>query len=261
MPRSFPHHERLPVAAIRVVDTAREVPLALAFALLYIGAAFPTARVVRDWPHPIWGATLFTSDAFYVFVFKVGLLLVVPLVGLRSLGYGTADFLLRWRPSPRSVLVLVLAFAAGLIVNVSWWHQITAATSTYPAPVAILRVVVGCIVVLVAAAIPEELVYRWGLQTRLERAWGRLPAIVTTVVLFTAWHLPTRFLLAQGDEGKPGNLASVLVGTGIPVFVLGLAFGFARDRWRNLPALVAFHWGIDTLPSVASFLRLPPGGH
>lgn len=108
------------------------------------------------------------------------------------------------------------------------------------------------------AALPEELVYRWALQTRIERIWGRLAAILLAAVLFTAWHLPTRYLLASGAEGRAGDLASVLRGTGLPVLVVGLSFGWAWDRWRNLPALVALHWGIDTLPSVASILRLPP---
>lgn len=49
--------------------------------------------------------------------------------------------------------------------------------------------------------------------------------------------------------------------TGLPVFVVALILGWAWDRWRNLPALVMLHWGIDTLPSVASFLKLPAGDH
>jgi membrane protease YdiL (CAAX protease family) len=108
---------------------------------------------------------------------------------------------------------------------------------------------------------PEELVYRWGLQTRLERAWGRVAAILATAILFTAWHLPTRYFLAEGAEGTAGDLGSVFLGTGLPVFVVALVLGWAWDRWRNLPALVMLHWGVDTLPSVASLLKLPVGDH
>lgn len=102
---------------------------------------------------------------------------------------------------------------------------------------------------------------RWGLQTRLEQTWGRAAAILVTAVLFTAWHLPTRYFLATGAEGTAGDLSSVLLGTGVPVLLVALVFSWAWDRWRNLPALVMVHWGIDTLPSIASFLQLPMGGH
>jgi membrane protease YdiL (CAAX protease family) len=88
-----------------------------------------------------------------------------------------------------------------------------------------------------------------------------MAAIVVTAILFTAWHLPTRYFLAEGAEGTAGDLGSVLIGTGLPVLLVALVLGWAWDRWRNLPALVLLHWGVDTLPSVASLLRLPIGEH
>jgi membrane protease YdiL (CAAX protease family) len=42
------------------------------------------------------------------------------------------------------------------------------------------------------------------------------------------------------------------------VFIVGLLFGIAWARWRNLPVLIAVHWGIDLLPSISSFLMIPP---
>lgn len=59
---------------------------------------------------------------------------------------------------------------------------------------------------------------------------GALSAWIATALLFTAWHLPTRFLLADGIEGKAGDLGSVLVGTGIPVLLVGIVFGWTWDR-------------------------------
>jgi len=94
------------------------------------------------------------------------------------------------------------------------------------------------------------------LQTRLERIWGRLPAILVTTLLFTAWHLPTRFLLAHGAEGQAGNIVSILLGTGIPVAVVGLIISWMWDRNRNLPLLIALHTGIDTLPVLSSLLKI-----
>jgi hypothetical protein len=156
--------QRVAVGDIRIFAPRREAWLAFGFALFYLAAAALTGWIVLRWPRPLWGATFLTSDATYVGGFKIGLLLLVPLV-----------------------------------------------------------------------------------------------AIVATAVLFTAWHLPTRYLLASGVDGTAGDLPSVLTGTGLPTLVVGLLFGWAWDRWRNLPALVAMHWGIDLLPSVASFLRIPAG--
>jgi len=81
---------------------------------------------------------------------------------------------------------------------------------------------------------------------------------VLTVVLFTAWHVPSRYVLAHGVEGEAGNLRSVLLGTGAPVAVVALVLGVGWDRYRNLPVLIGLHWGIDLLPVVGSMLRIPP---
>jgi membrane protease YdiL (CAAX protease family) len=253
--------QRLPASDTRILDPGREPRVALAFALAYIGAAFVTGLVERAWPAPLWGATLLTSDATYALGFKIGLLLVVPALWIRRAGYTMDDLLLGWLPTPRSVVTLGALFAAGLLLNASKLAPIREAVAALPPGEAALRVGFGCILMLFCAGIPEELVYRWGLQTRLERTWGRVAAILVTGVLFTAWHLPTRYFNASGAEGTAGDLGSVLLGTGLPVLAVALVFGWAWDRWRNLPALVFLHWGVDTLPSVASFLQLPVGGH
>lgn len=215
----------------------------------------------REWPAPLLGATSLTSDATYKLGFKIGLLLIVPAIAIRRAGYGMDDLLLGWRPTPRALAILLACFAAGFFLNGSRLAPIRDAVDALPSGEAALRVGLGCILVLFSAGIPEELVYRWGLQTRLERAWGRVVAIVVTAVLFTAWHVPPRYFNAEGAEGTAGDLGSVLLGTGLPVLVVALVFGWAWDRWRNLPALIMIHWGVDTLPSVASFLQLPFGSH
>lgn len=74
--------------------------------------------------------------------------------------------------------------------------------------------------------------------------------------LFTAWHLPTRYLLATGVEGTAGDLPSVLLGTGLPVFIVGLILTLLWDRHRKLVPLIAVHWGIDTLPAVSALLHV-----
>jgi membrane protease YdiL (CAAX protease family) len=68
--------------------------------------------------------------------------------------------------------------------------------------------------------------------------------------------LPSRFLLSRGVEGEAGDFLSVVLGTGVPVFVAGLFFALHWDRYRNLPLLMALHWGIDTLPSLSSYFKV-----
>jgi membrane protease YdiL (CAAX protease family) len=254
--KNFFARQRLRAADIRIIHPARELGIALAFAVAYVIAAVVTGLIERAYPLPFLGASYLTSDATYVFAFKIGLLLVVPLIAIRRAGYTLDDFLLGWRPTPRALLIVAALFALGVLINASKLAPIGAAA--FPPDEKALRIGVGGVLVLFTAALPEEIVYRWALQTRTERMWGRVPAILLAAVLFTAWHLPTRYLLASGAEGRAGDFVSVLLGTGLPVLGVGLVFGWAWDRWRNLPALVALHWGIDTLPSIASFLQLPP---
>ncbi len=254
--KSFFVRQRLRAADIRIFHPSRELGIALAFAVAYVLAAVVTGLIERAYPLPLLDATYLTSDATYIFAFKIGLLLVVPLIAIRRTGYKLDDFLLGWRPTPRAVAVVVALFILGVLVNASKLAPISAAP--FGPAEKYLRMGIGAGLMLFTAALPEEIVYRWGLQTRIERLWGRAAAIIGASLLFTAWHLPTRFLLASGAEGRAGDFASVLLGTGLSVFIVGLIFGWAWDRWRNLPALVALHWGIDTLPGIASFLKLPP---
>lgn len=259
-PGGFLTRQRAPIGAIRIIDHAYEMRVALGFALAYIVASGIVGWIEREWPLPLLGSTSLTTDATYSLVYKIGLLLVLPALWIRARGYKLEDVLLGWRPTARSVALVFVCFVAGFYVNASKLGPVREAVAELPRTEAVMLVGLGCILKLFVAGIPEELVYRWGLQTRLERAWGRVAAIVVTAILFAAWHVPSRYFNAEGAEGTAGDLGSVLLGTGLPVLIVGLLLGWAWDRWRNLPALVAFHWGVDTLPSIASFLQLPFGG-
>ncbi|MGH9258907.1 MAG: CPBP family intramembrane glutamic endopeptidase, partial [Acidimicrobiales bacterium] len=147
-----------------------------------------------------------------------------------------------------------LAYAAGFCLNLGHLSAIRAAAEALPAAGAAARIGLGVALPLFMAGLPEEVFFRGILQSRLEVTAGRAVAIPLTALLFTAWHLPTRYLLAQGVEGRAGDLGSVLLGTGVPVLLVGLVFGLAWDRYRNLPTLIAAHWGVDTLPAVRGLL-------
>jgi membrane protease YdiL (CAAX protease family) len=119
-----------------------------------------------------------------------------------------------------------------------------------------LRWMIGILLPLLIAGLPEELFFRGMLQTRLEKRWNTTVAILVSGILFTAWHLPSRFFLASGVEGQAGDLASVILGTGVPVLLVSLFFGWHWARYRNIPLLICTHWAIDILPSLSSFFGI-----
>lgn len=249
--------QRIPVSQIPLRNPKRELVGLIVFACCYVGMSFATGWLVKHYPQPLMGASYFTQDAWYVFLFKIGGLLVVPLVIFYSWGYRARDLLLDWRWSARSSTYTVLAFLIGVVVNAGRFVEVGGASAQFGRGDYWLRVSVGVLVVLFGAGIPEELFFRGLLQTRLEALSGRFTAVLVSNVLFAAWHLPTRYLLASGAEGKAGNFWSVLVGTGLPVFVVGVILAWIWDRYRRLVPLMAVHWGVDVLPSVSSMLRVP----
>ncbi len=244
--------QRVPTARMPLRSPRAETRLWLLFAVAYVGAAVLTGLVVRWQPLPLLGAVGFTLDWTYLVGFKIGLLLVLPCLVAWRQGVRPSDLLVGWRPGPWALVMVGLAAAVGFSLNLGHLGGLGEALATRTGAETTLILVAGLTLPLLSAGLPEEIVYRGLLQTRLERSWGRLPALLATALLFTAWHLPTRYLLASGVEGQAGDLLSVLTGTGLPVLIVGLVFGLAWDRWRNLPALVAAHWAIDCLPFMSS---------
>jgi membrane protease YdiL (CAAX protease family) len=250
--------QRVPVGELRIEKPAKEAATATAFAIVYILIAVLTGLLIRWHPIPLLGSTGFIYDFWYAIVFKILFLLIIPLLWYRHQGYALSDLAPGWEVSPRTVAVLVLAFLAGLSLNLlqGRFELVMEGARHFSGWDLAIRLAVGLIFPFFIAGFPEEFVYRGILQTRLERVGGRLTAVVVSVTLFTAWHLPTRFLLAKGVEGSAGDLASVVLGTGVPVAIVGLVFALLWDRYRNLPALIAAHWGVDVLPGLTDFLRI-----
>jgi len=242
------------VDQVRMNNPRREAAWLGAYALFYIGLAALTGLLIRHWPLPLLGAWKFNHDLWYLFFFKIGMLLVLPCIWFHRRGYRPGDLLPGWRLGLRSGLVVALAFAAGFCLNLGHLPRIETALQGMDATRRAAALILGVILPLFSAGLPEEIVYRGLLQTRLEAVTGRGPGLLITAALFTAWHLPTRYLLASGVEGQAGDLGSVLVGTGLPVFIVGMIFGLLWDRYRSLPPLIAAHWAIDVLPAVSSFV-------
>jgi uncharacterized protein len=258
MLRTWLTRQRVPTREIALSGVGRESWIFFLYACFFVAVAFPIGLLIRARPLPIWGATAFFDDVWYTVVFKLILLLAVPLLLYRRLGHRFGELLWGWRPGARSLAWVAVAFAAGASLNLNYVAEIRAAALALPGWEAASRIALGAVLALLMAGLPEEVVYRGILQTRLECSLGRIGGILVTALLFTAWHLPTRYFLAAGIEGRAGDWLSVVIGTGAPVGVAALIFGWAWDRFRNLPALIAAHWAVDLLPSVASLLRLPP---
>jgi membrane protease YdiL (CAAX protease family) len=95
-------------------------------------------------------------------------------------------------------------------------------------------------IVLVAPA--EELLFRGAIQGRLRRAFGPVPAVGGTSVLFGSVHL----------VNFTGSVVGALVGAGI-VGVGGAVFGTVYERTGNLLVPIGVHGAYNTVLLVAAF--------
>ncbi len=248
--------QRCPVAELRMDRPRFERNLLLAYAIVYVGAAWCTARLILAWPAPLMGAADLTYQTWYVFLFKIVGLLIIPGLSLRALGYRFRDIAGPHPWSPLTIMAAAIGYGLGFSLNLGHVSHIRAAIEGGALGDVPLRMALGIALPLLSAGIPEELFFRGLLQTRLEAWKGRIVAILLSNSLFTAWHLPTRYLLARGVEGTAGDFVSVGLGTGVPVFIVGLILSLLWDRHRKLVPLIAAHWGVDTLPAVSSLLHI-----
>jgi len=250
-------YQAIPVRQIAIKNPEREARLFGGYAAFYIFASLCTGLAIRAYPVPILGAASFTQDLWYDLLFKIVLLLAIPYGLYRKLGYRLSELPAFFTWNVRSISILVLSFLAGNLLNLNHLDWIGEALPRYHDSQIAIRLSAGLILPFVTAGFPEEFVYRGILQTRIEAVWGRLVAILITNTLFTAWHIPTRYLLAHGVEGEAGSLGTVLLGTGIPVLLGGLVFSLLWDRYRKFWPLVMAHWGVDTLPAISSLFGIP----
>jgi len=143
----------------------------------------------------------------------------------------------RWRwlgPAVVSVLYTVLA-GVGVLGS---------GQGSMPPPALIVAAVV---IAFGAAAIPEELLFRALLQTRLELQVGRWPGIVLTAILFGLAHAPQMYFLSSAGTHGPIYVAFMaLLNQGVG----GLLFGYMWSRYRNLWMNVALHGAVDTVAFV-----------
>jgi membrane protease YdiL (CAAX protease family) len=248
--------QRVPVGDLDINEPRKEAATAGIYAVFFVFLSVATGILIKNFPKPILGAASLTDDFWYVFVFKFIFLLSIPLYWYHKKGYRIRDLMPDWKPDVKHILTLVIWLFIGLSINLMQgrFGMIREAAAEFSTGDLTARLALGIFIPLMQAGFPEEFCFRGILQTRLEKIWGRFAAIFISVLLFTAWHIPTRYFLSHGVEGTAGDLMSVIMGTGIPVFIVGLIFSLFWDRYRSLLPLVAAHWGVDIIPSVISFL-------
>ena len=247
--------QRIPSGIIPIKNLQRESFLLLGYSLFYFLLAISIGKLIQVFPFPILEAVDFIQDLWYALVFKLIFLLLIPsLLFFKIWNYSSKDLLLDLRPKPFSWIKGILLVLAGFGLNVRHIPAIMEQATLVDYPT--LRWLIGILLPLLIAGLPEELFFRGMLQTRLEKRWNTPLAILVSGLLFTAWHLPSRFFLASGVEGQAGDWSSILLGTGIPVLLVSLFFGWHWARYRNLPLLICTHWAIDILPSLSSFFGI-----
>jgi membrane protease YdiL (CAAX protease family) len=247
--------QRVPANQLTFKDLDQECKALLGYSTFYILLAVGIGKLIQVAPLPILGAADFIQDLWYALVFKLIFLLVIPsLLYFKVWNYSKKDLALGLRATPSIWIKGMLLVLAGFGLNVGHIPEILEQAPLVE--LAGLKWGIGLVLPLLIAGLPEELFFRGMLQTRLEKRWTTPVAILVSGVLFTAWHLPSRFFLASGVEGQAGDLPSVVLGTGVPVLLVSLFFGWHWARYRNLPVLICTHWAIDILPSLSSFFGI-----
>lgn len=248
--------ERININDIEIFNPTKELYLFGSYSLFYLLIVFLFSLLIKFYPLPILNAVSFTYDFWYVFIIKILFLLYVPLYIYRKLGYNFRSvFQFKFNKTLSNISVSILFLILGLYLNFP--HLLLIINKlTYIDKLLFLKILAAGIIPFIAAALPEEIFYRIILQTRLERKTGWFYSIILSSFMFSLFHLPSRLLLASGVEGTAGDILSITKGTIIPVFVAGLILGFLWNRYRNIYLLLTFHYGVDLLPTLSSFLGI-----
>ncbi|MGC5326882.1 CPBP family intramembrane glutamic endopeptidase [Brevibacillus sp. SYSU BS000544] len=244
---------------MKIEKPIKESGIFTLYSILYIFIVALFSVVILYFPMPILGAIYFTQDVWYVVFVKIIFLFFIPLYIYRKLGY-KISCIYKTKLTWKLCMAVFCCFIIGNLLNGKYLAEIYRVVAN-GGDMIWIKFTVGLLLPLVQAAIPEEIFYRYILQTRLEKVCGTILGISISAILFALFHFPSRYLLASGAEGTAGNIYSVLVGTILPVFIIGIILGFLWWRYRNIWVLIALHYGIDTLPSIASLLHIIKQSH
>lgn len=156
--RRFLTWQRLPVTELRIDRPRFERNLLLLYAVAYIGASLGTARLILAWPAPLLGASSLTYQTWYVFLFKIGGLLIIPVLAIHALGYRFHDLAgpLPW--SPRTIVAAAIGYCLGFSLNLGHVSHIRGALEHGALDHIPLRLGLGILLPLLSAGISRRAV-------------------------------------------------------------------------------------------------------
>lgn len=181
--------------------------------LVALGIGFPLA------------ALGYTQSAWY-YLIKVGFLFAIPLIAFRLLRSGAPA----GRAIPRPVVWLapVPAVVTWFVLSQVWPFG-NPLTQELPDPITLAVV---SLLTMITAGVLEEVFYRGFLQTRLEQAYGRWPAIMASSLLFVFMHLDR-----VQPEAPLLGVATIIAFQGM----FGLMQGYLWSLYRNMVMIIAIH--------------------
>jgi membrane protease YdiL (CAAX protease family) len=245
---------RMDAPALPVVDAKRE-----SLALLFYLALY--AVVVFGWLYGLLKDAIPSGPAqeMAVLSFKVLVSVALPVAVLRLVGGKVRDM---WdvgldRKGFWLALTVLSACCFALLAVVS--PALSQISELKLAPFAALFWIGGAwLWVSLEAGLPEEFLFRAGLQSRLA-SWMQSPmaAIIVTSLIFGLCHVPGLWLRGTPDtDGFSTNPVQVAAFTIATLSPLSIALGVLWARTRSLLLVVLVHGAIDALPFTAEFVRL-----
>jgi uncharacterized protein len=113
------------------------------------------------------------------------------------------------------------------------------------------------VTILLCTVIPEELAFRGLLLSSARRLWGTPWAVVSTSLLFGAWHITTTLHTRSDNPSvRHTSAALVVLGAVAATSAAGVAFCWLRLRSRSLIAPALAHLATNGLALVVAWFVL-----
>jgi membrane protease YdiL (CAAX protease family) len=205
----------------------------------------------------------FDLASIYIAISFFGLGFLAPLLYLWKI-QGFSFDTLGFRPDTKRNIVISIVITAtyGILVFVllgyQEWMGFLAVVDFRPGsdPIALLPIafVFGAVFALIAAALPEELVFRSVLQSYFAERKGRIMGILVASLIFGLFHTLVNTFLYQSYYGSavtPVVVLSALTHSFLFQATPGLVFAVAWERTRSLllPVMLhTIHNAVELLP-------------
>ncbi|MHA1938130.1 MAG: CPBP family intramembrane glutamic endopeptidase [Candidatus Thorarchaeota archaeon] len=205
---------------------------------------------------------ILSSVSIALIVFVLGFAL--PLYYLRNikgLSLSAIGFTLGSKRNIIVTVVLTLVYGVLVFVQIGYWEWtrfivlVDFIPGTDPFALIPLAFLFGILFSFLAAALPEELVFRTVLQSYLSQRSGRLMGILIASLIFGFAHVPTNIAAYQSYYGiyvlTPEIIGFALAQSFLFQAQIGLIFGVAWERTRSLllPVMLhSIHNAVELLP-------------